>query len=64
MPAHTHAPGSTISEFFGRTISGSQGLVTSPAAPTAGSTATASTGGGGAHNNLQPYLALQFIIKT
>jgi microcystin-dependent protein len=23
-----------------------------------------STGGGGAHNNLQPYMILNFIIKT
>lgn len=28
-----------------------------------GGTSTA-TGGGGAHNNLQPYLTTQFVIKT
>ena len=30
----------------------------------AGYSSTQNTGGGGAHNNLQPYLTLNFIIKT
>jgi len=61
MPAHTHdaATGNflvndpNVSDFSDSGTA--NGTVAS---------ATASTGGGGAHNNLQPYIALNFIIKT
>ena len=59
MPAHTHSFTSVSfpSGTFFVTGSGTT-TVTAPAST------TGSTGGGGAHNNLQPYLALNYIIKT
>lgn len=58
MPAHTHT--GTFGDFTGSAGS----AVSSAANRTAASIATASTGGGGAHNNLQPYLTLQYVIKV
>lgn len=67
---HTHT------QTIAHGTSGGYGLVDSGTAsssgfvpPTAGESAdhthaTSSAGGGGAHNNLQPYLALNHIIKT
>ena len=62
MPAHTHglkgdannaAPNGGASEFsLGPAIAYTNTLV------------SLSTGGGGAHNNLQPYIVLYYIIKT
>lgn len=56
MPAHTHTTavaGPTNADFgSGRTEVGSNPVTSS------------STGGGGAHNNLQPYIVLNYIIKT
>lgn len=55
MPAHTHV--STINTGGGAVGAGSGGPD-----DTAGS-ATGSTGGGGAHSNTQPWIALEYIIK-
>lgn len=56
MPAHTH---NALDGF-----SGAGGSGTYPGANRASnSVATSSTGGGGAHNNIQPYLTMNFIIK-
>lgn len=59
IPAHTH----TISANNG----GTGGSTPSPGSTSSSTNATyqsGSTGGGGAHNNLQPYIALNYIIKT
>ena len=57
MPAHTHTYGrSTTSEAMSiHDISGLRG---------AADTQTASTGGGGAHNNLQPYVVIHMWKRT
>lgn len=56
MPAHTH----TVSAGGGSTSNpGGGGNVALTSSSTSGS-----TGGDGAHNNLQPYITLTFIIKT
>lgn len=56
MPAHTHdvSGGSTNASIggFGNFAGGSSGATSS------------STGGGNAHNNLQPYIVLNYIIKS
>lgn len=57
IPAHTHTylfPGSTASGSTPNAINAAAG----------NSTATGSAGGGGAHNNMQPSLVLNMIIKT
>ncbi len=61
MPAHTH----TLTNFYSNTTGG--GSVASTAytsGPLSGQLSTDSTGGGGAHNTIQPVMGLQFIIKT
>lgn len=62
MPAHTHAPhsGQDFIESGTGEASGEVGGGTFFAK----STHTASTGGGEAHNNLQPYLTANLLIKT
>jgi len=59
MPAHTHAlgPGSTAAANY----AGSGGLQGTQATL---NTTIASAGGGGAHNNLQPYIVLNYIIRV
>jgi microcystin-dependent protein len=54
MPAHTH----TVSSFA---TAGSGGAVVGVQS---GSTNTGSTGGDGAHNNVQPTIILNYIIRT
>jgi microcystin-dependent protein len=62
MPSHNHPPASPTSNFIGN---GSPFVVdTSTGSAIGTATTTGNTGGGGAHNNLQPYLVLNFIIKT
>ena len=53
MPAHTHNDGFNTSAgaVTGGGAVGTRGVTTS-------------TGGGNAHNNLQPSIAINFIIKT
>lgn len=57
MPAHTHSQQLSLDTNNGIT-SGSAGTRST------NGTNTGSTGGGGAHNNLQPYLTINWIIKT
>lgn len=59
MPAHTHG---TAARFNGGT--GSFENIAGSGSATNASLDTDSTGGGGAHNNLQPYITLNYIIKT
>lgn len=61
IPAHNH----NIS-LVGNTIADNGNYITPrPAAGSAsGNKLTDNTGGGGAHNNLQPYITLNYIIKT
>jgi microcystin-dependent protein len=75
MPAHTHSATSTDSGHthvlpYGDSGGESDGWDGSGNSSTTNTgyanitTTIASTGGGGAHNNLPPYLSLAFIIKT
>jgi len=57
MPAHVHSYGPTGS-------SGGFGIVDSGAASSSGLRNTGSNGSGGAHNNVQPTIILNYIIKT
>lgn len=59
IPAHTHPQQVVNNGTAG--ASGTQGASTANAA-TVGTTGS-NTGGGGAHNNLQPYMVLRYIIK-
>lgn len=69
MPAHTHRLGAYASgvEASGYGLAGGGGFggrpwVDAPSAPAR--TSTEGAGGGGAHNNLQPYVVLNYLIKT
>lgn len=69
MPAHTHtigaassndeAAGSGLYTGVGRTFE-DRPIVSTSGTPDA----TSSTGGGGAHNNMPPFLVVNFIVKT
>lgn len=79
MPSHNHA-GSSIANAGAHTHSGGAtsgampGTIDSTAAPVVSTTGSAgdhthtltiaSQGGGGAHNNTQPTIVLNYIIKT
>ncbi len=60
IPAHTHTYTSPDAPQNQLTV----GLVAGVIETRTAATATSSTGGGAAHNNLQPYLVLNGIIKT
>lgn len=57
MPAHTHTRGVSGT-------SGGFGLLDNAAASSSGNIATGSTGGDGAHNNLQPYITVYMWKRT
>ena len=58
MPAHTH----TVS-YGGTNFSTTSGLVTTGTTPGGTDPVSISTGGDGAHNNVQPTIILKYIIK-
>ena len=59
MPAHTHRTLSTGTGWSGTTLDKSTSVI-----PAYESGYVESAGSGAAHNNLQPYIALSYIIKT
>lgn len=63
IPAHTHGYGGTVglTDTAGRLV---QDGATFAAITGFGGTATASTGGGGSHNNMQPSAVVKYCIKT
>lgn len=66
MPAHDHASSFASASHKHGPVSGSSGW-TGGGTPMTGpdsSASVASQGGGGAHNNLPPYYALAFIMKS
>lgn len=63
LAAHTHGPGDGTNFVFQKT-SGGTSLSGSSNNFTIATAVTGSTGSGTAHNNLQPYLVLTYIIKT
>lgn len=64
IPAHTHPY--TLDYSNTGTTGGSTGLPGTGSSPNASfpTNTSSNTGGGGAHNNIQPVLALSYIIKT
>jgi len=61
MPSHAH---SGIGGNFAVLASGTQGLNASPSVPIAQISQTAPAGGGGDHNNLQPYIVQRYIVRV
>ncbi len=57
IPSHSHI----IPSF--NDLQAAQSLTTEPAVNTNGTTNSGSTGGGQAHNNMQPFIVLNYIIK-
>lgn len=65
IPSHTHPPLSPATVFRGAHAGGASGYGTANAGQTVDQiTTTGATGGGGAHNNLQPYMTLLVCIYT
>lgn len=66
MPAHTHGANSSAQFFLQRNNGGGLSFNTTTGAGALDGflSTTGSTGGGGAHNNIQPSLVVMFIIKT
>lgn len=62
MPSHTHPPNG--SDFFQRLGTSSTPAYASGASNIDSAPATAATGGGGAHNNMPPYILLNRMIRT
>jgi microcystin-dependent protein len=63
MPSHTHDNGLIRTTAAGSITTGT-GIPPHNNAPTGTWTDPAATGGGGAHNNLQPYLVVNWIVKA
>jgi microcystin-dependent protein len=61
MPAHTH--NLSPAQIVGGGSGGTNNYAPTGNSPSA-QTSVTSTGGGEAHNNLQPYLVINYIIKT
>ncbi len=65
IPSHNHAPGGSAPNFWNRAWPGGSFAINYTAGTgDSTSSTTANTGGGGAHNNLQPSLVVNYIIKT
>lgn len=64
MPSHTHNTDAGLVNAYGAGTSTPAAWGSSIGFAFNTAYATSSTGGGGAHNNLQPYMAMDFIIKT
>lgn len=67
MPAHTHAEQDGTSgwaRYSGQHQNGTQPAGIYPVVTGVGNTSTGSVGGGAVHNNLQPSLGINFIVKT
>jgi microcystin-dependent protein len=62
MPAHTHAATASGGNFL--TDTAGTGANVSTGGGGYALNAPRSTGGGGAHNNMQPYMLMNYIIKT
>lgn len=63
MPAHTHTV-YAYANYDDLNFTGNSGRLQASDAVTPYDQATSSTGGSGAHNNLQPYLVLNYIVKV
>lgn len=63
MPAHTHVV-YAYANYDDLNFTGNSGRLQASDAVTPYDQNTSSAGGGGAHNNLQPYLVLNYIIKV
>lgn len=63
MPAHTHVITSQTATTGGAT-SYEHGTLDTSSAEAEATEVTGSTGGGGAHNNLQPYITVHFFKRT
>lgn len=65
LATHTHPPASPLTTFWGYYVSGDGGLAAGTSTYTqSGVSATGATGSGTAHNNVQPVMGVNFIIKT
>lgn len=62
MPSHNHAPSGSAN--FAVFNTSGVGIVGSPSSGITASATTANAGSGGAHNNLQPAIALNYFIYT